>query len=184
VDLPNTITSARVGLALLGSSALLFLPPELSFTLALGVFLVAAVTDWLDGHLARRKGRFSALGTFLDPLADKVLVYGYFAFFTWLHSYPAWIFIAMLTRDLVYDGYRSFAASQGLSVPAHPLSKWKTALQMFSLALILVAHLSGLTIGWQVMLPSFAVFIMVIALVFGVGGAAASILDRHVRHRS
>src|SRR5262245_6945143 len=112
-NLPNQLTASRVLLALV-----LFVFIELKLWLAcLLVFVVASVTDWLDGYLARKQGLVSTLGRNLDPLVDKVLVCGAYIFLLpdgdgegWLKP---WMVTLVVARELVITGLRSFLENQG-----------------------------------------------------------------------
>ena len=138
-NLPNQLTASRFVLALV-----LFVLIEVEAWLAcLGVFAVAAVTDWLDGYLARRQGLVSTLGRNLDPLVDKVLVCGAYIFLLpkgleqrWL--WP-WMVTVVVARELVITGLRSFLENQGAKFGADWLGKVKMVLQCAALIAIFVA---------------------------------------------
>ncbi|MBI1291609.1 CDP-diacylglycerol--glycerol-3-phosphate 3-phosphatidyltransferase [bacterium] len=102
-------------------------------------FLIAiavAVTDWLDGHLARRDGLITPLGKLLDPLADKVFVTGALVVLCELRLIPAWAVVLVIAREFLVTGLRSVAVEQGVVIAADRLGKHKTGWQ---LALILCA---------------------------------------------
>ena len=160
-NLPNQLTASRFVLALV-----LFVLIEEEFWLAcLGVFAVAAVTDWLDGYLARRQGLVSTLGRNLDPLVDKVLVCGAYIFLLphgqagkWL--WP-WMVTVVVARELVITGLRSFMETYGATFGADWLGKIKMVLQCAALIAIFVAlegaarqspHLKTLELGRDVCL--------------------------------
>lgn len=172
MSLPNALTVSRFAAACLGGALLVTLPLPIASLLALVVFAFAVVTDWLDGYLARRMGAVSPLGIFLDPLADKVAVYTYLVHLTAIGVYPSWMLMLLLARDLIHDSYRAFATSRGIAVPANLLSKCKTALQMLSimLALLAVSPAPFATRGLQ----DVALACMLAALVCGIVGAAQS----------
>jgi CDP-diacylglycerol---glycerol-3-phosphate 3-phosphatidyltransferase len=138
-NLPNQLTASRFVLALV-----LFVLIEVQAWLAcLGVFAVAAVTDWLDGYLARRQGLVSTLGRNLDPLVDKVLVCGAYIFLLPLGYKEGWLKPWMVTvvvaRELVITGLRSFLENQGAKFGADWLGKVKMVLQCAALIAIFVA---------------------------------------------
>lgn len=135
-NLPNMLTTARLGLAVV----LFVLISMESWASAMVVFAVAAVTDWLDGFLARRQGLTSAFGRNFDPLVDKVLVCGAFIFLlpvagAGLH---AWMVTLIVGRELVITGLRSFFESQSAKFGADWLGKLKMVLQCAALLAILL----------------------------------------------
>jgi CDP-diacylglycerol---glycerol-3-phosphate 3-phosphatidyltransferase len=140
VTLPNALTFARLLLIPIGIIALLF--PDVPFTgiVALVIFVIAAVTDFFDGYFARKWHQTSPLGAFLDPLADKVLVLLYFIVLQYEGLFPMWLLLAMLARDLLNDGFRSFAATRGVVLPANIWGKAKTLFQMLALTSSLLAY--------------------------------------------
>lgn len=97
---------------------------------ALVCFLLASVTDWLDGYLARKMGLVTDLGKLLDPLADKILIAAAFVLFTDLDLCPAWVTVAILFREFAVTGLRLLLVEKGTVLPADGLGKWKTVLQM------------------------------------------------------
>ena len=104
--------------------------------LAFGLWFVLCVSDFIDGHLARKHGTTSS-GAFLDPLADKVLVLG--AMFTLVAREMFWIVpVAIIAgRELVISLYRTFVGAKGVSVPASQLAKWKTFVQQLAVGFAL-----------------------------------------------
>jgi len=93
---------------------------------ATGVFCVAMATDWLDGRLARRHGRSSALGALLDPIADKVLVLGTLVMLVGLDIAPAWMVATIVVREVLITGLRQAAIERGIVLAARDLGKLKT----------------------------------------------------------
>ncbi len=139
MNIPLILTSARIVLAV-AVGVLLVLENAVPYhvTLAAACFVLAALTDFFDGRLARAWRQETKLGAFLDPLADKLLVYLAFIYLTLVQVYPAWVLLVLFTRDIVTDGFRGFAAGQGHSMPANVVSKWKSFFQMASIGLLLV----------------------------------------------
>ncbi len=93
---------------------------------ATGVFIVAMATDWFDGRLARRQGRTSALGSLLDPIADKLLVLSAMIVLIDEGVFPAWMVAAIVARELLISGLRLAAIERGVVISARDLGKWKT----------------------------------------------------------
>lgn len=107
-------------------------------SIAVCCFLVAAITDFVDGRWARSRQKVTDLGIFLDPLADKMLVNLTFLCLVVLNVVPIWLFAVILVRDFAVDGMRMLLASRGEVVAASKLGKTKTMLQMITLTLILM----------------------------------------------
>jgi len=118
--------------------ALLFIPSWIAKSLALGCFLLASLTDWLDGYLARRWQQMTPLGALLDPIADKVLVLGTFLAFVQLRLIPAWMVLIILLRELVITGVRLYAASRHLTLAAAKEGKHKTVSQFMTIFVIFI----------------------------------------------
>ncbi len=109
--------------------------------LALPIFLVAALTDLLDGIIARRRRQISTLGTLLDPVADKLLISAAFISLVELRLVPAWMVVVIVGREFAVSGLRSIAAAEGYTIEASELGKTKMAMQVIAVCLLLVgAH--------------------------------------------
>jgi CDP-diacylglycerol--glycerol-3-phosphate 3-phosphatidyltransferase len=127
--LPNLITMGRI---LTIPAILAFIDnysPVRSFIATL-IYLAGAVSDMVDGWLARRRKQVSVLGKFLDPLADKLMVSGVLVYLTAMDRVPAWMTVALLAREFAVTGLRAIAASEGLIIAAKEQGKQKTALQL------------------------------------------------------
>lgn len=107
--------------------------------LALVIFLAAAVTDLLDGYLARRWGQVTTVGTLLDPIADKLLISAALIALVQVHMTPAWIVILIVGREFAVSGLRSIAASVGYTIQASELGKTKMVSQVTAVSLYLLA---------------------------------------------
>ncbi|MEQ1860801.1 MAG: CDP-diacylglycerol--glycerol-3-phosphate 3-phosphatidyltransferase [Chthoniobacteraceae bacterium] len=118
------------------------LPPRLSwgwgYTAALAMFVLASITDWLDGWLARRMNLMSDFGKLMDPLADKVLIAAAFICLIPEKAMPAWSAIVIISREFLITGLRLLAASKGVVLPSERLGKHKTAWQMITVIYFLV----------------------------------------------
>jgi len=137
MTLPTQLTVLRIVLAFV-IVALVFIPGLAAHVAALVCFLLAGLTDWLDGWLARRWNQVSSLGALLDPIADKVLVLGVFLAFVQLGIIPAWMVLIMLMRELVVTGVRLFAASRQVVIAAAKEGKHKLVSQVLAIGVILV----------------------------------------------
>lgn len=103
---------------------------------ALVIFIIAAITDRIDGKWARKANLVTDLGTFLDPVADKMLVNLTFLALVQLGLVPLWVFAIILVRDFAVDGIRMMAAGHKVTMPAYFLGKLKTTIQMLALILL------------------------------------------------
>jgi CDP-diacylglycerol--glycerol-3-phosphate 3-phosphatidyltransferase len=151
LNIPNLLTMGRV-VAIPFFVWLLDTPTPLRGFWACLVFTVAAITDLLDGYLARKLGVVSVLGKFLDPLADKLIVMAALVWMVPMGRIPAWAVVLLLGRELSVTGLRSVAASEGVVISAGNEGKTKTALQMIGIIALLLGypyHLSyaGLDLG-------------------------------------
>lgn len=104
------------------------------------LFIIASLTDWLDGYLARKLDSVSTMGKFLDPIADKVLVSSVLIMFIPLQWIEALAVLLLINRDVIIGGVRSIAASQGNVIAAGNLGKWKTTFQMIAIPCLFLAH--------------------------------------------
>ncbi|GAC1584175.1 MAG: CDP-diacylglycerol--glycerol-3-phosphate 3-phosphatidyltransferase [Polyangiales bacterium] len=150
-NLPNIITYLRVlmiplVLLLLGRGT------KRDSVWAALVYSAAAITDVLDGFLARKLNIVSVIGKFLDPLADKLMVMAAVVFMVTLGRVPSWAVILLLSRELSITGLRAIASSEGMVIAAGGQGKAKTALQMVGLLLLILGypyrlHLLGIDLG-------------------------------------
>ncbi len=137
MSLPNQLTLLRIALTPVLVVTLYF--ETLAFRLAaLAVFLLAALTDWYDGRLARRLNYVSRLGNFLDPLADKILVLSTFFALACNGIVAMWMVVAITVRDIVITLLRLYADWKRQPVVTSASAKWKTASQMAAIYLILL----------------------------------------------
>ncbi|MGO9005015.1 MAG: CDP-diacylglycerol--glycerol-3-phosphate 3-phosphatidyltransferase [Beijerinckiaceae bacterium] len=139
-NLPNLLTYGRL-LAVPVVVACLFWSNEFIMRwIALGIFILAAITDFLDGYLARALAQQSSLGRMLDPIADKLLVSAVLLMLVYDHtitSFSIWAAIVILCREILVSGLREFLAGLKVSVPVSQVAKWKTALQLVALGFLI-----------------------------------------------
>lgn len=136
-NLPNALTIMRIGAIPLIIFLMTF-PGRLASFLAAATFLVAGMTDLLDGFFARRQRLVTRAGKFMDPLADKLLVSAALIMLIPLGRIEAWLVFVIIGRELAVTGLRAIAASEGLVIAANRWGKVKTIVQMVALfALIL-----------------------------------------------
>jgi CDP-diacylglycerol--glycerol-3-phosphate 3-phosphatidyltransferase len=139
---PNQLTFLRILLTPL-FVALLFSADPVSRQLSIFVFLLALLSDWYDGWVARRWGYITRWGTFLDPLADKVVTSSAFISFIYLNLVPSWTVWVIVFRDIVITVLRSFSEYKGKPFDTSKLAKTKTFLQftvLFYILLLYVGH--------------------------------------------
>jgi CDP-diacylglycerol--glycerol-3-phosphate 3-phosphatidyltransferase len=148
MNLPNSLTLARIIIVPLLVVVLLTTYAEdlfgiSSYFLAIGIFLAAAFTDILDGHLARRRNQVSNLGKLLDPIADKLLVSAALIVLVEKHLAPAWAVVMILGREFIVTGLRSIAATEGIVISAQSVGKIKMWAQCVAIVALLVAGATG-----------------------------------------
>lgn len=113
------------------------------YALAIVIFLVAALTDILDGQLARRRNQVSNLGKLLDPIADKLLISAALIVLVEKHLAPSWSVVVILGREFIITGLRSVAASEGIIIQAQSIGKLKMWAQCVAIVSLLVAAANG-----------------------------------------
>ena len=110
--------------------------------ISLAIFVIASVTDWFDGYLARKHHLVTNFGKFMDPLADKLLVCSAMICLIELERLPAWIVIIIIAREFIISGFRLIAAENGIVIAANYWGKFKTVSQMIMIILLLL-HFGG-----------------------------------------
>jgi CDP-diacylglycerol--glycerol-3-phosphate 3-phosphatidyltransferase/cardiolipin synthase len=140
MSLPNVLTYARIAAVPALVACLYFLRGDAARWSAFSLFVAAAVTDWLDGYLARAWEQQSALGRMLDPIADKLIVGT--ALLMLVHDNTiaganVWAAVVILCREILVSGLREFLAELNVKVHVTQLAKWKTTVQMVALAVLL-----------------------------------------------
>ena len=133
--LPNALTMLRIFLVPL---LMVFLLTKYAWA-GLTVFLAASFTDWLDGHLARKRMQVTNLGKLLDPLADKLLVTAAFVSLVELELAPAWIVVVIIGREIAITGLRAIAADQNIIIAASTLGKYKFAVQVVAVSILILS---------------------------------------------
>jgi CDP-diacylglycerol---glycerol-3-phosphate 3-phosphatidyltransferase len=146
VNLPNYITLTRIFsipllIWILSSARFQSLDGEKEL-LASALFICASITDGIDGYLARKRGQITTIGMLLDPLADKLLIAA--AFITLVQFNPslvrAWIAVVIVGREFLVSGLRSIAASEGFTIEASDLGKFKMLVQIVSVVAVILDH--------------------------------------------
>lgn len=168
LNLPTILTLGRIAAIPVLLILLLFESRENCFWAA-AVFGLAAVTDWLDGWLARRWEIVTVLGKFLDPLADKLIVMAALIMLIPLGRVPAWAVFLILAREMVVTGLRSIASSEGIIIAASDLGKYKTIFQMTAIGGLLLHYDYYWFFGvkWEIFhvsMHNFGIFFFYVAL--------------------
>jgi CDP-diacylglycerol--glycerol-3-phosphate 3-phosphatidyltransferase len=153
LNLPNAITMLRIGIIPVLFFLLQSPGPTGSLVIAC-IFVVAALTDLLDGYIARRYQIVTTMGKFLDPIADKLVVNTAMILMIPLGRIPAWIVAIIIIRDFTVDGIRTIASSEGIIIGSSRLAKQKTLCQVVAVTALMIhypfmgadAHLVGIVI--------------------------------------
>ncbi len=171
--LPNLLTLVRIFLVPFLVAALVQQDFQLSWGhrvlvandfFALIVFLAAALTDLLDGYLARRWKQVTTVGTLLDPIADKLLISAALISLVQIRMLPGWLVVLIISREFAVTGLRSIAAAEGYTIKASELGKSKMMLQVLGITLVL------LSMRWPDV-HSYAMFTMWAVVIFGLASA-------------
>ena len=166
-NLPNSITVARCLMVPVMVAMLWSRPGVLWSMLACVVFVVAMLSDILDGYLARKWGLQSVMGAFLDPLADKLMVVTVLIMLIPLGWVPAWMVVVLESRELAIGGLRQIAVSEGMVIPAGSLGKFKTAYQSTAIGFLLWHYP---TFGFDT--HSVGVLLLGVSILFSLASAA------------
>lgn len=149
MNLPNQLTVIRILLTFVFVGCTSF-NGNWVWTVGLILFIVASVTDYFDGKIARDRGLVTSFGKLMDPLADKILMAAAFVMLCEKGLFWGWAVVAILAREFLVTGIRLLAASEGKVLPAENLGKWKTAIQMLTVIVIM-----GFLAGKENLIPGF-----------------------------
>lgn len=146
MNLPNSITLTRICcipilIWVLSSSHFSSVNGEKEI-LASALFIAASITDGIDGYLARKRGQITTMGILLDPLADKLLIAAAFVTLVQFNPrlVPAWVAVVIIGREFLVSGLRGIAASEGFTIEASELGKFKMFVQIVSVVAVIVDH--------------------------------------------
>ena len=158
--LPNWMTIMRIAITPMIAVLIWIDEPAYGYQLALALYTIASVTDYVDGYMARRLKVVSPLGEMLDPIADKLLVAAVLLALASVTT-SGWVFLVpaliILIREFMISGLREFLAKQNVSAPVTRLAKWKTTAQILALGFLMgapgfpgfpFAHEIGITLLW------------------------------------
>ena len=139
INLPNAITLLRIGI--LPVLFLVLLEPGEAMSLAIAIlFILAALTDLLDGYVARRYNIVTRMGKLLDPIADKIIMSAALVLLIPVGRAQAWVVALMIMRDFAVDGLRSMAAAEGHVIEASRLGKYKTLCQIIAVSALIIHY--------------------------------------------
>lgn len=180
MNLPNSITLSRIAaipifLWVMSPISPIRAPGHQELVAA-ALFILASITDGLDGYLARRRGQITTVGILLDPLADKLMIS---AAYIVLVGYvpgmvPAWIATLVIGREFLITGLRSIAAAEGFTIQASEIGKLKTVLQIVSVVAALLAHrwvywnLGGFIVGVRLIAYTSIYWMTVVSIISAV----------------
>jgi len=141
MNLPNSLTVFRIFLVPVLVVVLLTRFPNREF-IGVAIFLAAAFTDWLDGHVARRRRQITALGAWLDPIADKLLVAAAFIALVEMQLAPAWMVTIIVGREVAVTGLRNIALLRGFTIEVSDLGKAKMAIEVVAITALILGERS------------------------------------------
>ena len=174
MNVPNALTMVRIACTpIIILLFMLNIPHGIGYFCALGVYVLACVTDFLDGYIARQYNLVTDFGKFMDPLADKLLVATALICLTGSGVIPAWVSVILIGREFVISGFRLIAAEKGVVIAAGIWGKAKTMTQMIAVIMLLS--------------PITALWFRVIALVLLYASVALSLIsvaDYMVRNKA
>jgi len=142
MNIANILTVARVALVPI-FLVFLLVDSIQNFMIALIIFSIAALTDFLDGYIARKYNMITKFGKLIDPLADKLLTVSAFIALTCLKLINPWIVIVIISREFIITGFRSLAAAEGKVIAASYFGKLKTVCQITTIITILLSQYWG-----------------------------------------
>ncbi len=184
LNLADKITLSRIAVVPV-LVLLLYFPSRTTCALAMVLFIIACLTDMVDGFVARKYNLVSNFGKFLDPLADKILISSVLVMLVHLRDAqgyswaPAWVVIAIIGRELLVTGLRALAVEQGMIMAADRFGKIKTILQIIAICPLLLHYpLLGLNIS---LLGQIMLYIALVMTVFSGGNYLYNYLRSNVR---
>lgn len=162
MNLPNKLTVIRI-LAIPLFLLFLYISKGIFRFLPLLIFAAAAITDTVDGYIARRDNLITDFGKFMDPLADKLLTASAFIAFVEIGYLSSWVVVLIISREFLVSGFRTLAASKGVTIAANPWGKIKTVFQMVLIVTVLLNYTgyAAFTTSWITPLVAIVVLLTV-----------------------
>ena len=165
MNLPNKLTMLRV---LMIPFFVIFMLMDITGAadkwIAVALFIVASLTDFLDGYIARKYHLVSNFGKFMDPLADKLLVSAAMICLVEMGRLPAWIVIVIISREFIISGFRLIASDNGVVIAASYWGKFKTVFQM-AMIIVLICNLGGVFTFVETALIWISLILTIVSLV-------------------
>lgn len=175
MNLANKITITRIMMIPL-FMIVLFSDIKYSNYIAAGIFAIASFTDSLDGYIARSRNLITTFGKFMDPLADKLLVSAALISLVQMDKIPSWVVVIIIAREFTITGFRTIAASEGITIAASPLGKVKTVTQLIAIISVLIDNFPFRLINFP-----FDLIMIYVSLLFTVlSGGDYLIRNKHV----
>ena len=165
MNLPNKLTTMRVILIPVFLLVLFLMDEPMNRYIATAIFIVASLTDFLDGHIARKYNLVSNFGKFMDPLADKLLVMSALVSMVAMEDLPAWVVIVILAREFAITGFRTLAMEANIVMAASWWGKIKTTTQMIMIILMIMDIQNTVFQGILTLFVVIAVALTIISLV-------------------
>lgn len=163
MNLPNKLTILRVLLIPIFLLVLFLTPSPMNRYIAVVIFVIASLTDFLDGYLARKWNLVSNFGKFMDPLADKLLVMAALVAMVELGDLPSWVVIIILAREFAITGFRTLAMEANIVMAASWWGKVKTTIQMVMIIVVLLGLPFAFMGAVEMILVALAVFFTVLS---------------------
>lgn len=164
MNLPNKITMLRVIMIPFFAFFMLTDMVEGSKYIAVAIFIIASLTDTLDGFIARKYNLVSNFGKFMDPLADKLLVSSAMICLVEMGRLPAWIVIIIISREFIISGFRLVASDSGIVIAASYWGKFKTVFQMVMI-IVMIMDLGSSFVMLETILIYIALILTVVSLI-------------------
>ncbi len=175
MNLANKLTLSRIVMIPIFVYFLLKNTPT-DMTIAGVIFIIASLTDFLDGYIARSRNLVTKFGKFMDPLADKLLVMSAFVCLVELQIVPSWIVIVILAREFIVSIFRAIAASDGIVIAAGKLGKYKTTTQMIAIILLCFGNFPFETLS----IPMDQIFLYLCAILTILSGVDYMVKNKQV----
>jgi CDP-diacylglycerol--glycerol-3-phosphate 3-phosphatidyltransferase len=161
MNLPNILTLLRI-LSVPVLVLILLIRYEGNELISFIIFVLAAITDSLDGLIARKKKQVTVLGKLLDPIADKLLIASVFICFVELDLVPAWIVVIIIAREISITGFRVLASSKGINISASVMGKLKMNSETYTVALLLLGEKY---LGSFYIIPQVGLYVIIVTAV-------------------
>lgn len=163
MNLANKITLFRVFMIPVYVVFMMLTGIQNNYMIAGAIFIIASISDFVDGQIARRCNMVTDFGKFVDPLADKLLVMAAMLCFVEINFIPSWVVIVILAREFIVTGLRVLAASAGVVIAADKIGKLKTTTQMIALVLMHFSALSNIIFNISLALMYIALILTVVS---------------------